>query len=217
MNLITKCMLLIAAITSPDLIIRHDVPDSKYIELAKDYTQVCHFSDGEGTLIKPQWILTASHVAVVIQDGLSIEDQFIFCNGRRYAIESVILHPEFSMTPISINNDIALVKLKESVEGVKPAILYSKSEEKGNIITVVGRGDKGTGQSGPINNDGKTRAGTNKIDGATGEWIYFKFDSPKSPNTTSMEAISGPGDSGGPAFLDEGASRYVLGVSSLSG
>jgi len=40
------------------------------------------------------------------------------------------------------------------------------------------------------------------------------FDSTESENTTELEGVSGPGDSGGPAFIDLDDVRYIVGVSS---
>ncbi len=214
MSILNKCILLIIGFLSSALILRHDVPDINYINLAKAYKQLCHLPDGEGTLISSQWVLTAAHAAARIKEGLEFESQLLICNDREYEVEAVILHPDFKMSPTSIKNDIALIKLKENVIGVEPASLYSRKDEQGKIITVVGRGDTGTGLTGPVKMDKITRAGTNIIDGADGEWIYFKFDHPDSPNSTELEAISGPGDSGGPAFFDNGNTRYIVGVSS---
>jgi len=45
-------------------------------------------------------------------------------------------------------------------------------------------------------------------------WITFKFDAP--PESTDLEGISGPGDSGGPALLEVDGKAYVIGVSSAN-
>jgi hypothetical protein len=58
------------------------------------------------------------------------------------------------------------------------------------------------------------RAATNRIDATEEQWILFKFDHPASENTTELEGVSGPGDSGGPAFVDVAGERYIIGVSS---
>jgi len=46
------------------IIIRDDRPDSKYIALGAQFPAECSVGRaGEGTLIAPQWVLTAAHVA----------------------------------------------------------------------------------------------------------------------------------------------------------
>jgi len=114
----------------------------------------------------------------------------------------------------SIANDIALIQIKGKVTNIPVAKLYDKNEEEGKVITIVGRGDFGNGLSGPQKMDKITRAATNRIDSTNNQWILFNFDNPESENTTELEGVSGPGDSGGPAFLDIDGIRYIVGVSS---
>jgi secreted trypsin-like serine protease len=197
------------------LVVRHDVPDEKFIALANEYPQIVHLADGEATLISEEWLLTAAHVAHRLSEELKnggIPEVII--QKKTYAVEKVILHPNFEMSPHSIANDIALIKIQGEVIDIEPALLYNKQNEKGKPITIVGRGDFGTGLTGPQKMDKITRAATNTIDGTSQEWVYFKFDAPQSPNTTELEGVSGPGDSGGPAFFDSNGKRYLLGVSS---
>ncbi|MCH7832193.1 MAG: hypothetical protein IIC55_04910, partial [Proteobacteria bacterium] len=52
------------------LIVRHDVPDEQFIELGKKYPQICHLSDGEATLIKENWVVTAAHAAILLYEEL---------------------------------------------------------------------------------------------------------------------------------------------------
>jgi hypothetical protein len=49
---------------------------------------------------------------------------------------------------------------------------------------------------------------------AEGFQLRFTFDSPDSSNATDLEGISGPGDSGGPAYIKRDGILYVIGVSS---
>ena len=78
-----------------------------------------------GTLIAPNWVLTASHC--VVSDGAVVgASNFEIVVGdlhreindtteRRHKVESIIPHPNYNRQ--TINNDIALMKLK------KPAII----------------------------------------------------------------------------------------------
>jgi secreted trypsin-like serine protease len=52
------------------------------------------------------------------------------------------------------------------------------------------------------------------VDEATDYWLKLRFDAPGDLRTTVLEGVSGPGDSGGPAFCGEGAGVLLAGVSS---
>ena len=196
------------------LIVRHDVPDEKFMEYAKSFPQLCHLPDGESTLIAPSWILTAAHVATGVVTALENEELWISCQKKNYPVEKVVLHPQYEFTPTRIVHDLALIKIDGQINDVTPAELYPHKDEAGKIISIVGRGDTGTGFTGPQKWDQITRAGTNRIDGTTTEWFHFDFDSPDSDNATTLESVSGPGDSGGPAFVDIRGRRFIVGVSS---
>ncbi len=193
------------------IIIRHDTDDSKYVELGKKYQSICHFPMGEGVLIDSEWVLTAGHVGNDLKQDL--HDGYkpkATMEARDYEISTVIVHPGFH----PIDDDIALVKLKKPVAGIVPASLYRQRDETGKMITIVGLGDTGDGITGPTHWDKIIRGATNLVDGADAEWIWFDFDSPASSGTTELEGISGPGDSGGPAFINDHGVNYVAGISS---
>jgi secreted trypsin-like serine protease len=205
----------IFALTLQGLILRHDVPDEKFVELAKQYPQICHLPMGEGALIDTSWIITAGHIGNdLVRDMNNGYSPTVTCNGTKYPIEKVVVHPNFAPLEQELQNDIALIKIKGSIKNITPAKIYSKRDEKGKTITIVGMGDVGTGKTGPQKWDKITRAATNIIDGTNNQWIYFTFDSPTSRNVTKLEGISGPGDSGGPAFMDIEGTRYLVGISS---
>lgn len=214
-----KVILIILSFSIPftvlGLIIRHDVPDQHYIELGKNYPQICHLSDGEATLIGENWFLTAAHVAIFLYEALEkgVTPQVTFDNKKLDVVE-VIIHPNFYLGRTSIENDLALIKTKGNLTHIPFAKLYDKPDEMGKQITIVGRGDFGTGLSGAVKADKITRAATNKIDKVYDQWITFNFDPPHSQNATQLEGVSGPGDSGGPAFIDIDHIRYIVGVSS---
>lgn len=208
---------ILIGISMLSLIHRHDVDDSKLIELAKQYPQICHFNNGEGTLIAPQWVLTAGHVGELYENETDQKKLTISCLGQNYLIDKVFVHKEYNGEGRgNLENDIALVKLKTPVQNVIPAKLYSARDEKGKQITLVGSGYTGTGLTGPQKEkwDRITRAVTNKIDGTEGRYIFFRFDAPHSKNATELEGISGPGDSGGPAFVKVNKEIVIVGISS---
>ena len=196
------------------IIRRHDRPDSLYLEAGGRFASLAHLNlptpqgaaDGEGTLIASRWVLTAAHVAVEIKPGHRMT-----VRGSRYAVDSIVVHPEWTdQGP----NDLALLRLAEPVVGVRPAILYRGSDEQDRVLVLVGYGDFGDGVTGPVGNDWRVRAATNRVDEATELWLKLAFDPPGSPRATELEGVSGPGDSGGPAFLDGASVETLVGVSS---
>jgi secreted trypsin-like serine protease len=197
------------------LIVRHDVNNDELIVLAKEFPQICHPKFGEATLIHPYFVVSAAHVAKYLKKDLEEGKQHYITNqGKQYRIKAVVLHPNYSQTRTSIDNDIALIQLSTPITNVIPAKIYAQNQETGKHITLVGKGQFGTGLTGPKKEDKITRAATNKIDGVTNSWIYFSFDAPSSKNTTKFEGVSGPGDSGGPAFAKINGELYIIGVSS---
>jgi hypothetical protein len=150
--------------------------------------------------------LTAAHVAVEVEPGHRVT-----IGAGRYVVDSVIRHPEWNDDG---PHDIALLRLASAVEGIRPARLYRDSAELDRQIVVVGYGDIGTGLTGPEANDGRVRGATNRVDEATALWIKFVFHRPDDPRATRLEGVSGPGDSGGPAYLDGVEGEVLVGVSS---
>lgn len=198
----------------PDaIIIRHDVSEKAYIEFAENLpvtnTIVKYNStDLAGTLIAPQWVLSAAHVAETIKD-----DHKLIVDGDSIGIAKIIIHAEWDENG---RPDIALIKLNKKVDNVEPIKLYRKSDEVGKEVIVAGIGNFGTGITGVEGNPGTMRAATNLVDGSTSDaqYLFWEFDSPDSKKVTKLEGISGPGDSSGPAFIKVGDTYYVAGVSS---
>jgi secreted trypsin-like serine protease len=212
----TLPVLLLLSMLMPSLVKRHDVDDKDFIALAKPYTQVCHFDNGEGTLIAKQWVITAGHVGALYQKATDPKKLVVQINHKSYHIDKVILHPHFKNfdDPEGLHHDIALIKLKEPVTDAVPARVYVSKDETGKLITLVGAGDIGTGLTGAKSNDHVTRAATNRIEEVTNQWVIFRFDAPGSKNVTEFEGVSGPGDSGGPAFVKKNNVVYIIGISS---
>jgi hypothetical protein len=206
-------LLALLAPESQSVIRRHDQPDSLFLQLGAKYPALVHINlptpqgaaDGEGTLIAPRWVLTAAHVGTEVRRGHQVTIQ-----GRRVAVDSVVLHPAWVDGP----HDLALLRLADGVRLVPPAPLYRHGAEVDQTLVIVGYGDHGTGETGPQGNDHQVRGATNRVDEATDYWLKLRFDSPGDPRTTILEGVSGPGDSGGPAFLGEGHTAVLVGVSS---
>lgn len=210
--MLTSCILLFA---TTDIVMRHDVEEAKYLALGAKYGgSVIKLSAGNGTLIRPTWIISAAHV--VSTDRIGTE---VTIDGKVYKFKQKIIHPAFAMTRSSIGADIALIELESPVEGHEMAQLYTNSDEVGKEIIFAGTGWAGTGDKGmadgAINKDRQLRAAQNRIEGTREDgYIRFTFDAPESGNALPLEGISGPGDSGGPALWFDRDQAYILGVSS---
>ncbi|MDH3216080.1 MAG: trypsin-like serine protease [Candidatus Krumholzibacteria bacterium] len=196
---------LISVQSADAIIIRHDRADDAYVQLASSYPAATPIKpDGAGVLVAPRFILTAAHVA----RGIAEHDQGVLIAGRAIPVERIFSYPGWDGPG---PHDIALLRLASRVDDVPPVKLYRGSDEEGRVVILVGSGDTGTGETGPQKLDHKKRAATNRIEGVDDDWIYFTFD--RGEVATDLEGVSGPGDSGGPALIEDHGSLYVVGVS----
>lgn len=194
------------------IVIRHDRDDEKYLALGKKYPAAGYFQEQVGcTLIAPHWAITAAHT---IESNPPFINYYVMFGGKRYEVEKIIIHPKRVIDTVDSSADMALLKLKEPVTGITPALLYEKMDEAGKNIVIVGRGVTGTGLTGATGDRGKLRGATNKIDGTLENSLIVIFDAP--PFGTDLEGFSGSGDSGSPAFYEENGKLYLIGIDSFS-
>jgi hypothetical protein len=209
-------MAILAWISADAIVVRHDREEQRYLNLASDFpaTVTVRRADGrnglgdEGTLIDARWVLTAAHVAADLGPGDLAE-----VRGTIHHIARVVRHPDWH-SEADVKADVALLQLVEPVTDITPARLYTGTDEQGLIATFVGRGGTGTGLTGPVREDRRLRAATNRVERAQGSTLRFRFDEPADADATDLEGISGPGDSGGPAYIQRDGATYVIGVSS---
>lgn len=185
---------------------------SSPLEFAKQFTSVCKVGvkGGDGTLIDKKWVITAGHVAKGMFNRTKGDLSVYFEDGSEYKVEQVFLHPKWQRMG---KYDLGLLKLKSNVDGIDPAQIYTKNNEINQLIILAGHGDKRAADNSWIK-DGKLRAYTNIVDDVNDTHIIFDYDSPEN-DPTEREGTSGPGDSGGPAFIREGNKLYVAGISSM--
>ncbi|HVR44445.1 MAG TPA: trypsin-like serine protease [Thermoanaerobaculia bacterium] len=210
-------LVLVAAMPAAAIVMRHDVDAREYLAGDRRLAAVGQLDTRiETVLIADRWALTAAHAVEMLGPFDAPHVRF---GERCHRVRRVILHPDWERGwphPHEMH-DLALLELEleQAVEGIESIPLYDGTGELGRIVTIAGRGRAGNGREGPAaEKDHVLRSGTNRIDAVTATTLFMIFDEPSS--ATPLEAISGSGDSGGPAFLDVDGALHLAGISSAT-
>lgn len=191
------------------IVTRHDVDEARYRASASDFPALATFYrvGAHGTLVHPEWVLTAAHTVFCLDKG-----QTIRVGAELVAVEARYSHHGYRPDGA---HDLALIKLARPIRSVEPASLYTASDEVGQRVWFIGAGGSGNGLKGQANlkPDGQLRRAQNRVLAVHGGDLLFRFD--RGEHAEALEGVSGNGDSGGPAFvLQPGGGHLLLGVSS---
>lgn len=161
---------------------------------------------------------------------LENKSQFIFkFKDKSFFAKRIIIHPEYNDDFHSDGyNDIAIIELTESIDFIKPAVLYTDTNELNSkgIICGFGVNSNAIGKRKFLIR--KKMAGENIIDSIGGNKIngthgvlYADMDNPKSivcnrmgsPTPLELEWHGGAGDCGGGLFILQNHKWQLAGIS----
>ncbi len=206
---------------SHGIIIRHDVASTDYEISGTEYPAV-FFLERQGsrkicvaTVIHQQWALTAAHCTeeTMLEETVDQGRRFgVEVGGQVREIDLIIKHPEYDQTS-GDDVDLALLRFRDASARPRPVPLQEDLDELGQEVTLVGWGYFGLGTLGRQYDDGRLRRATNRIT-AAGRYLRLRFDDPRERATDALplEGVPGLGDSGGPAFIQNGTGPILAGI-----
>ena len=199
------------SIAAHAIVMRHDVDPDAYLLNEFVYPSAISIDGCSATMFAPRWMLTAAHCVNLgtIQGPLRIRTEDV-------VIADAYIHPGYS-TSNNPRHDIALLELALPVSSIIPTPPYEEVDELGQVMKLAGYGFVGDGVQGIYERcfPCDLRGADNRVTIADDFLLRFRFDDPANGASLPLEGVGGGGDSGGPAFIENGAGRFVAGISSF--
>lgn len=199
---------------------------------------------GTGVPISRTHILTAAHLFDADSDGdseaapggVSFSLNYSGNLSSTITASSIAIHPDYTgfNNPV-VNDDLAIVTLSSPLpSGVPIYSLLGNPFLNVQEITLVGYGQSGNGNTGYTVNANRSikRTGKNMAEvyapddegSGSREVFYYDFDGPTPLSNifggltlgNDLETVSGPGDSGGPSFVNSHGANTLFGINTFS-
>ena len=219
-------------------IIRHDIDEKLYVELANQPQFNCvgilskdNKKGGSCVLISKNKIITAAHCFIEKDNNkpIDVKKYAVTFGNNEYKIKNILVHPYFFEPQNKFNEcDIAILELEEDINDIKPAKINFDENELSQKGVGVGYGM--TGKANEPENiafSSKKIAGENQIDkfdnfefDKRGSLFLCDFDYPQHPEYNKMgseeplklEYLCAAGDSGGGFFIQNNGIWYLAGI-----
>ncbi|HHP7245753.1 MAG TPA: SdrD B-like domain-containing protein, partial [Elainellaceae cyanobacterium] len=161
--------------------------------------------------------------------------------STRISASALDLFPEYAGFSNGLNNDLAIVTLSDDLPANVPIYsIFRDPLQPDTILTMVGYGTTGNGLVGFVEgtaNPAIKRVGQNQVEDTTlltqfipdvSENFLFDFDGPDASTNSlavlgseltlgnTVETTVGPGDSGGPSFIQVGDALLLAGVNTFA-